>query len=282
MKCPICGAEVGFGEKFCAECGNEIRAEQSGFGSNMQGQGMYNNTNMYGNARYGQSPNMPPPQGAPYGYGQQQSYGQPGFGQPMGYNPNVGVNYGYAAPVFQKKRTSAGKIILIIVAVVVIGFLFILGVGLYHTKTKTFDMNGFSIDLPMSMKENDGSSNIGLNSDIDAEIKSYTDSVREFVYIKYDFSNEDYAPLKYVADDELTKMIAEELEVSLDSFKTSKTQNGKISFTFENLSEQKMYGQMKCVKNDKSFYLTMFMCEEDSKDIYAEGMEKSLDSITVK
>ena len=246
MYCPICGNEVDPKEAFCSECGNRLTAGQE-------------QMNAFGN-----------------GWGQQPKDGiyQGGYAP---YPPNM--NYGYARPVYIRKRRAHP--VLVIFVVIILLFAALMGIGIYYKATHLVEMDGFTVELPLPMKENTSTSNLDLDDVTNAKFVSYADIKREFVYVKYDYSVDEFASMKYLSAEQIRELFEKEFSSSFPNYEQESSQGERLSFCFTNLSDKKILCRSRILKTKKGFYLLAAMCEEEKQDLYGDDLTDMLDSVKV-
>lgn len=303
MKCTFCGSRIDATDGFCSNCGSKVKGmaipslgggntdavshgdsagqstgsvhtgygsgNPSGYGSrNMNRQPYSNNPTGYGNVNANRQSNS----GNPIEYGSRNTNGQ----QYGGNAGNGSVNSGYQNNSFsmgqnigtmpyKTKATSKGSVI----AIIFIFVLIIIG-SLYFTvfrdiHTKTFTGNGYSIEMPASMKKTDKT--------YSTVIDSYANTKMSFVVEKLEYS--DLAMLGYGAG-----MTSQNMFDLLSLYSTSNVTftscDGSYLYFTQNVSSTHMSGVCRMIEGDGGYYFFEFGCEASDKSRYHDDFKEWL------
>ncbi len=252
MKCTICGAEIEPNSQICNNCGTKVSEMGGNFGTSQN--------NGYGGMGYSN-----------------QSFGSQGFN-----------DQSFGTQSFGKAKSSNGMSLTVIkIVVLVIALLAGLFVGFYRDSvTKTFDMDGFSIKLPMSMKLSDSRNKYSLgleSSDTDAMAKSYSNNKIEFAYIRYDLSSEQYkGVLDTVSEEDFAELMEAMMGASLKNYHKVSLSGGTMKFTFDNEDGENGYVEMRVMKSKDAIYLMICICDNSKRSKYSSKFSTYLNSIKFK
>ena len=157
-------------------------------------------------------------------------------------------------------------------------------------------MDGFKVTLPSSMRSvEDHSFEVHRSK----KCKSYSNSVMEFTYVKYEAStmlpalaaepeNNDIEGLSeyYSAKNELSALdetFVDELDEifsgSLKEYKVISKSKGKLIFTYNDNAMVDNYVEMHIVVDDETVYQFSMLCSEEQKKKYSKTFDEVFRSI---
>lgn len=203
----------------------------------------------------------------------------------FGSNPDA-IDLTYDGKKHMQKSHTVRNVILTLVIILALlvgaaGFVYYQNFGL-----KTYEIDDFSIKLPVSMELDDDSLSIekfDFGDAFQTKGKSYKNYTSVFSYISIDFSSSlSESDTQAITDSVFLAMLDQSISQNkTNDYKKYSLDDNVLICSVKNKDGELMYDRMVCEKRGSKYYVFIFECRDKHKELFEDKFEQWAETIDI-